>query len=253
LEAFAFALSHRDILSLILTYAVQELVIPAYWIFTSWSAGHHKRIFYAVWKIQGLDPKQVSPLSEADRQELQRLTQQYQQKRQQWDQKKQQLQQEHPILGWAVWVFKPPGPRSSKAETIVKRVVTTPFKSVLPFVFVLFGLASSHTSARDAMQPYFELKGIKSQAEQDALVDKQRIAFSQFGLVVLVLRCIPLLGMLMAFFMTVAAALWAADIEKSRKSLVHDDLAPHTSGFKGDHSVAATKPQSAPPPTRKQA
>ena len=71
---------------------------------------------------------QVSPLSDADRQELQRLTQQYQQKKQQWEQKKQQLQQEHPLLGWAMWVFKPPGPRSSKAELIVKRVVMTPFK-----------------------------------------------------------------------------------------------------------------------------
>ena len=88
-------------------------------------------------------------------------------------------------------------------------------RAVLPFLPALFGAASAHTSAMDAMQPYFIMKGPISEAEMEAIVDRHRWQFRQFGGAALVLNCIPILSLLLAFCNTIAAAMWAADLELS--------------------------------------
>lgn len=95
-------------------------------------------------------------------------------------------------------------------------------RSLLPFLVVLFGAANSHTSARDALSPYLEMKGIKNLDEQDVIVAKQKLMFYQFGWAALVLTCIPIIGTFFAFTNTVAAALWAIDLEKQQFNLMTD-------------------------------
>lgn len=91
---------------------------------------------------------------------------------------------------------------------------------MLPFLVVLFGAANSHTAARDALSPYLEMKGIKSIDEQDVIVERQKLMFYQFGWAALILTCIPLIGTFFAFTNTVAAALWAIDLEKQQINLL---------------------------------
>lgn len=93
---------------------------------------------------------------------------------------------------------------------------------MLPFLVVLFGAANSHTAARDALSPYLEMKGITSLDEQDVIVAKQKLMFYQFGWAALIFSCIPIVGTFFAFTNTVAAALWAIDLEKEQFNLMTD-------------------------------
>ena len=65
------------------------------------------------------------------------------------------------------------------------------------------------------MQPYFIMKGPISEPEMEAVVDRHRWQFRQFGGAALILNCIPILSLLLAFCNTIAAAMWAADLELS--------------------------------------
>ncbi len=105
-------------------------------------------------------------------------------------------------------------------------------RAVLPFLFVLFGAANSATTALDAMQPYFIMKGPLSEAEMEAIVDKHRWQFRAFGGAALVLNCIPVLSLLLGFCNTVAAALWAADLELANIDLSALDPAPSSTPLK---------------------
>ena len=80
----------------------------------------------------------------------------------------------------------------------------------------------------DAMQPYFILKGPLSEAEMEAIVDKHRWQFRQFGGIALVLNCIPVLSLLLGFCNTIAAAMWAADLEHGNIDLTAMDPAEPT-------------------------
>lgn len=94
---------------------------------------------------------------------------------------------------------------------------------MLPFLPALLGAANAHTSAMDAMQPYFIIKGPISEPEMEAIVDRHRWQFRQFGGAALVLNCIPILSLLLAFCNTIAAAMWAADLELSDIDLTSMD------------------------------
>ena len=96
-------------------------------------------------------------------------------------------------------------------------------RSLLPFLTVLFGAANSHTQARDALAPYLEMKGVPNPEEQDALVEKHKFMFYQFGWAALIFSCIPIFGTFFAFSNTVGAALWAIDLEKQQFNLMSDD------------------------------
>ena len=95
---------------------------------------------------------------------------------------------------------------------------------MVPFLPVLFGAVKSAAFATDAMGPYFDLKGINSILEQAAVTDNQIWSFRQFGGAALVLECIPILTLFLQFVTTVAAAMWAADLEKQGVSLTKKEV-----------------------------
>lgn len=91
---------------------------------------------------------------------------------------------------------------------------------------MLFGAIKSSSFATNALSPYFELKGITSPLEQAAIEDAHIWSFRQFGGAALVLECIPVLTLFLQFVTTVAAAMWAADLEKQGVSLVKKESVP---------------------------
>lgn len=99
-------------------------------------------------------------------------------------------------------------------------------RAVLPFLPVVFGAVKSSSFATDALSPYFELKGIEAPAQQAAIAEAHRWSFRQFGGAALVLECIPILTLFLQFVTTVAAAMWAADMEKQGYSLTKKERVP---------------------------
>ncbi|DBA97364.1 TPA: hypothetical protein ACH3X1_015098 [Trebouxia sp. C0004] len=166
---------------------------------------------------------QIVPLTAADHKELHVLMQQIQAEERQKQEQHPTVSTQNPAIEWLIWIVKPPSLSSGRVEYVGKRLLTAPFRSVLPFLTVLFGAANSHTQARDALAPYLEMKGVSNPDEQDALVVKHKLMFYQFGWAALIFSCIPIVGAFFAFTNTVGAALWAIDLEKQHFNLMSDD------------------------------
>lgn len=61
---------------------------------------------------------------------------------------------------------------------------------------------------------YFQLKGWSS-TQRDAFVEKNKAAYTSFGLVATLLETVPVVNIFFTFTNQVGAALWAADLERS--------------------------------------
>lgn len=222
-QALYYIGKNADVLQFLIKLFLTELIVPVFWIWKSLVKKHHRQVFQFVLHHNGVSADQIVPLTAAEHAELQGVMHQIQlQKQKEHDQHK-MLSTQNPTVEWIIWLFKPPSLSSGRTEYVVKRLVTAPFRSVLPFLTVLFGAANSHTQARDALAPYLEMKGVPNPDEQDALVEKHKFMFYQFGWAALILSCIPIFGAFFAFTNTVAAALWAIDLEKQRFNLMSDD------------------------------
>ena len=69
------------------------------------------------------------------------------------------------------------------------------------------------------------MRGLTSHAEQQAIADTHKLSYSQFGIAVGMLTAVPVASWGFVFSNTVAAALWAADMEKQNTSLFADAIA----------------------------
>ncbi|KAK9812507.1 hypothetical protein WJX73_004795 [Symbiochloris irregularis] len=212
-RAVIYVVTHLNILKLVLRYFVQE-IIPVYWIFRSLTDAHHRRLFLDVLVLRGVDPAKVSRLSEKEKLELRVLTSNNNAK------VEKRKHKENPVLAAGVWLFTPPLKQDGRIAYFVHRIITIPIRSVLPFLPVLFGAIKSGAVTQNALTPYFELKGIEEPAQQAAVGEAHKWSFRQFGGAALVLECIPILTLFLQFVTTVAAAMWAADMEKTEFSLV---------------------------------
>lgn len=222
-QALYYIGKNVDVLQFLIKLFFTELAVPIFWIFRSLVKKHHRQVFEFVLRQNGLSPDKITPLTAANHKELHTIMQQVQAEKQREHNQKTKLSTQNPTVEWILWLVKPPTLSSGRTEYIIKRLLTAPFRSVLPFLTVLFGAANSHTQARDALAPYLEMKGVKDPAEQDALVVKHKLMFYQFGWAALILSCIPVVGAFFAFTNTVGAALWAIDLEKQHFDLMSDD------------------------------
>ncbi|KAL3133185.1 hypothetical protein ABBQ38_007075 [Trebouxia sp. C0009 RCD-2024] len=223
IEALYYVGRQPDVLQFLIRLFFKEFLVPIFWIFKSLVQKDHRLVFQFVLKQHGISPDQIRPLTAANHQQLQAVMQQMQAAKQKEYAQHKNLSTQNPYVDWAMWLVKPPSMSSGKTEYVVKRVLTAPIRSVLPFLTVLFGAANSHTQARDALGPYLELKGIKTTEEQDVIVEKHKLMFYQFGWAALVLSCIPIIGTFFAFTNTVGAALWAIALEKEKFDLMSDE------------------------------
>lgn len=82
---------------------------------------------------------------------------------------------------------------------------------------VLFVLLQGKRMGPVAHDRYFQLKGF-NQARREEFVETRKGAYTGFGTVAVLLEMIPIAGIFFAFTNQVAAALWAADIEKGETS-----------------------------------
>jgi hypothetical protein len=96
--------------------------------------------------------------------------------------------------------------------------VNVPFKLLLPGGRHLFAVRDSASLAAVALAPYFKAKGLATGPQRDAAAIVHRWKLRQFGIAVYILGFVPLLSWIFGFTNSVAAALWAADIERGATS-----------------------------------
>lgn len=222
-EALYYIGRNADVLQFLIRLFLKELFVPVFWIIRSLVKKDHRLVFQYVLKQNGMSLDQIRPLTAANHQQLQTMVQQMQATKQREHDQHKKLSAQNPYVEWVLWLVKPPSMSSGRTEYVVKRIVTAPIRSVLPFLTVLFGAANSHTQARDALGPYLEMKGVKTTEEQDVIVEKHKLMFYQFGWAALILSCIPIIGTFFAFTNTVGAALWAIALEKQNFDLMSDE------------------------------
>ena len=100
------------------------------------------------------------------------------------------------------------------AQTVAMTAMTSAPASIIPMLPVLISLLSGDKATVPFMSHYLRMRGVKSFAEQQAVADTHRLAYTQFGVVAAMLTSVPIASWAFVFSNTVGAALWAADLEK---------------------------------------
>ena len=104
-------------------------------------------------------------------------------------------------------------------QSTVISAMTSPLASVVPFAPVLISFASGDRATIPFMAQYLKHRGVKSSSERQAIADSHKLAYRQFGIAAALLSSIPIASWGFQFSNTVAAALWAADLEKRNEQL----------------------------------
>ena len=112
------------------------------------------------------------------------------------------------------------------AKTIAMTAMTSAPASVVPMLPVLISLMSGDKATVPFMSQYLHMRGLKSYAEQQAVADTHKLAYTQFGIVAAILTSVPIASWAFVFSNTVGAALWAADLEKRDAQLFVDQTQP---------------------------
>ena len=123
-----------------------------FWIFRSLVKKHHRQVFQFVLRRNGLSPDkvmlvqvplavvaamlhvlvqitmQIVPLTAADHKELQQIMQQIQAEKQAQHEQHPTASMQNPVIEWLIWIVKPPTLSSGRAEYVIKRLVTAPFR-----------------------------------------------------------------------------------------------------------------------------
>lgn len=97
---------------------------------------------------------------------------------------------------------------------------------------IIFILLQARRAGKSAHARYFQLKGWSAR-EQEQYVEKNKAAYTGFGVPAVLLEMVPFVGIGFAFTNAVGAALWAADVEagNSKPQSVHlrsDELEQET-------------------------
>ena len=112
------------------------------------------------------------------------------------------------------------------AQTAAMTAMTSAPASIVPMLPVLISLMSGDKATVPFMSYYLRMRGLKSFAEQQAVADTHKLAYSQFGVMAALLTSVPIASWAFVFSNTVGAALWAADLEKRDVQLFTDQTQP---------------------------
>ncbi|RMZ79625.1 hypothetical protein DV737_g3326, partial [Chaetothyriales sp. CBS 132003] len=99
-------------------------------------------------------------------------------------------------------------------SAIIRYLLYWPLNFIPVVGTFIFILAQGRRNGPAAHARYFQLKGW-SKTQREMHIEKNRGAYTAFGVVSFLLEMIPFAGLVFAFTNTVGAALWAADLEKS--------------------------------------
>lgn len=108
------------------------------------------------------------------------------------------------------------------AQTIAMVAMTSAPSSLIPMLPVIISLMSGDKATVPFMSHYLRMRGLKTYAEQQAVADTHKLAYTQFGIMAAFLTSVPIASWAFVFSNTVGAALWAADLEKRNVQLFVD-------------------------------
>ena len=105
------------------------------------------------------------------------------------------------------------------AQTSAIFATTSPLAAFAPLLPLILTIPSGDKATIPFMKQYLRMRGLTSYAEQMAVADSHRLAYTQFGIAVGMLTAVPIASWGFVFSNTVGAALWAADLEKQNALL----------------------------------
>ena len=105
------------------------------------------------------------------------------------------------------------------AQSAAISAMSSPLASIVPFAPVILSFTSGDRATIPFMAQYLKLRGVSSHSEQQAIADSHKLAYRQFGIAAALLSAIPIASWGFSVSNTVAAALWAADMEKRQETL----------------------------------
>ncbi|ERF68912.1 hypothetical protein EPUS_08072 [Endocarpon pusillum Z07020] len=102
-------------------------------------------------------------------------------------------------------------------SAIIRYLLYLPLNFIPVVGTVIFVLLQGKRNGPAAHARYFQLKGW-SKTQREEFVEKNQAAYTTFGVAAFVLEMVPFANLAFAFTNAVGAALWAADLEKSRNT-----------------------------------
>jgi hypothetical protein len=108
-----------------------------------------------------------------------------------------------------------PGDADGSLWRAGRSLALAPVKILLPPVIPFLSLLEGRDEALALNKTYLEMKGLKTQEERAKVADANALAFRSFGAACRLLGEVPVASVAFGLSNAVAAALWAADTEKS--------------------------------------
>lgn len=108
-----------------------------------------------------------------------------------------------------------PGDADGKLWRLGRSLALAPVKMLLPPVIPLLSLLEGRDEALQLNRQYLQLKGLASPEEQARVADANALAFRAFGAACKLLGEVPVASIAFGLSNSVAAGLWAADVETS--------------------------------------
>ncbi|KAL1412690.1 hypothetical protein Q8F55_000437 [Vanrija albida] len=103
-------------------------------------------------------------------------------------------------------------------DSVVRYIITLPL-NFIPVVGTAFFLGyNGYKSGPGYHARYFQLKGFDKEQREGFVADR-RGAYAGFGTVAIAFNLVPIVSVLLSLTTSVGAALWAADLESSSKSV----------------------------------
>lgn len=118
------------------------------------------------------------------------------------------------LKGIATWIVE--------ASTIF--ATTSPLAAFAPLLPLVLSIPSGSTATVPFMKQYLRMRGLTSYAEQQAVAESHKLAYTQFGIAVGMLTAVPFASWGFVFSNTVGAALWAADLEQQNVPLFQEPI-----------------------------
>lgn len=106
------------------------------------------------------------------------------------------------------------------AQTSAIFATTSPLAAFAPMVPLVLSIPSGGAATIPFMKQYLRMRGLTSYAEQQAVADSHKLAYTHFGIAVGILTAVPFASWGFVFSNTVGAALWAADLEQQKSVFV---------------------------------
>ncbi|KAI0940898.1 hypothetical protein AcV7_003149 [Taiwanofungus camphoratus] len=115
-------------------------------------------------------------------------------------------------------------------DGILRYLVTLPLNLVPVAGTTLFVLYNGYRGGPAWHARYFQLKGM-SKNQRTVFVDRRRAQYAAFGTATLLFNFVPLVGLVFSFTNTIAAAMWAAQLE-AQSNLIDSPMQSQTTKTK---------------------